>query len=199
MRNIAFIDLESTGFETFRHEIITLACIFQGKEQVFYFRPTHPDNYGAVEIHGITLEEAMEFPDRRSSWRDFYEFIKDANYLCCYSNNKDNKGMVYQFDIAHLKAELAIISYEKYLEFCRKFTPPKMIDVYQMAREAYRAGYLGNLKKTDNNRPRFSLDSLAQNFGLEFKHHDALEDVRVTKLVYEELKSLVDVKTIGDI
>lgn len=193
---ILFFDFETTGLCPFKNEIITAALI-DNKEHQFSFRPEKLYTYGGEEIHGISKAKALTFPERHQSLVSMLQLFTPDSYLCCYANPKQKSG-VYLYDIAMLKGWLFQENYDLYQAFCRSFPMEKQIDMYSMAKAAYKNKRLYGLKKMGK-KYSFSLDSLAQAFDFDFKHHDALDDVRVTKKIFEKLSELTPIKYLSDI
>jgi DNA polymerase III epsilon subunit-like protein len=193
---ILFFDFETTGLCPFKNEIIT-AGVIDDKEHQFNFRPEKLSTYGGEEIHGISKEKALAFSERHQSLIAMLQLFTPDSYLCCYANPKQKKS-VYLYDIAMLKGWLFQENYDLYQAFCRTFTMEKQIDVYSMAKEAHKNKQLYGLKKKGK-KYSFSLDSLANAFNFEFKHHNAIEDVRVTKKIFEKLSEITPIRYLSDI
>jgi DNA polymerase III epsilon subunit-like protein len=192
---ILFYDFETTGLDPLSNEIIT-AGLINDKEHQFTFKPNKP-TYGGESVHGISKFRAMQFSDRYDSLMKMLKLFTPDSYLCCYANPKQNKS-IYLYDFAMLKAELYLLDYNLYLKFIRAFPKEKQIDMYHMAKAAYKNKEISGLK-IKNKRASFSLDSLAQAFDIKFKHHNALEDARVTKEIFKRLSDITAIRYLSDI
>lgn len=81
----AVIDIETTGRDNWRNEILQLACIIADKEfneVARYNEYMRPNNWGtwdvqAEAVHGISIRKARHFKSQDKCISDFYSFIHE--------------------------------------------------------------------------------------------------------------------------
>lgn len=197
--NYNFFDFETTDLSPFGAEIIT-ACFIRTDEQGevlsqnnYRLKPYFPESFGGTEIHGITKEQAMEFPDRKEVLAKMMQEFSGEVMPVCFAN-PNNKSGVYLYDFAIIKAELARWYYETYLKFCRLFPANKQINVHQMFKDAYQKGKINKIKRNKKNQPSYSLDSLAYAFDIPLEHHNAESDTMALYKGFIKLKKLTPIK-----
>jgi len=92
---IMYIDIETTGFSTTKHEIIEISFILEvsGKKilsKTFFLRPEKLNtiNEMALKICGKSLSEVLTYPDRTAAFQEINNFLKSYKitgldwYLC---------------------------------------------------------------------------------------------------------------------
>lgn len=162
------IDIETTGLDCWRNEILTLSCGVvdiktqeQINEKEFSFRPTRRSffNSEAEKIHGISLERALTFPESRGEWIRFIDFLKQntntPQIMCCHAlwfgKYFDSNFISCQLDLLELNFEK-----RKYIGMC--------VSTHSMAKIHYGTGEPLNLK------------ALSLKHEIELNHHDAKSD-----------------------
>lgn len=186
-RSLVFFDLETSGLDFNKHEIIQLAAIDGETGDVFNEKldfdldKADPE---ALEMNGFDVdiwnEEAIS---QEEACRKFSKFLREHSHLDCRS---EKTGKTYK--VAAL-AGYNILTFDKFFlsnlfQSFGVFLPAdyRMYDIYQMA-----------LWKWPN-LERYKLEALCSEKGIEVgKFHDAIEDVKATieiakLLVSEPLK-----------
>lgn len=176
MKNLVFLDVETTGLDLGKDEIIEIGMISVENMQVecelsFIIRPTSLVPENVVELTGISNQMLEGAPIFSSVMPEISEFIKDKILI----------GHNIQFDIGFLNKQGLKIDNE-------------FIDTYELSLV---------LLPTQK---RYSLRSLGQTLGIGEKNtHRALDDALLTYKVFLELfgraSSIpsVDLKLIGDL
>ena len=179
------IDIETSGLDPFRNEVLTLSVsavsIQDDREldsELFLFKPENKAFWSAESesIHGISWEKAKLFEDKKKEWLRFIKF------LSCYAHKP--QIMVCHamwfgkyFDSSFIDCQLDQIGllFEKRKYIGRPFS------TMTMAKEL--------AKKNAIRTESFSLDSLAKIYGIELKHHDASSDREACQKLFIEFKN----------
>lgn len=183
-KEIFFVDVETTGFDTTRNEMITLSIscfdIETGamkNEEEFKFKPLNLKYWTkeAQSKHKITLPMSLQFPDRSKEIIRFLEWIEGESQgsaiLCCHAFDMYNKQNY--FDVNMIKATLSLYGLEA------RFN--KTIRFFESTDSIFRA-----LKKDKLwEGTVMKLNVLCKEFNIELDHHNAKSDrVACEKLYY---------------
>lgn len=170
------IDIETTGFNKYKDDIIQLGCVevlddfTLGREYNTYLRPIFPENFSSQDIHGINLTTAMLAPTRRDALIDFMYWLLPLK-------DKFPLQFIYHgtghFDFEFLKHAFVAESFHE--QFHKIFKKDMVINTASMVTEKIGSEYR-------------KLNQACSYFNIEFKHHNALEDARATALLYCRLK-----------
>jgi len=167
--NYTIIDFETAGSKRATACSIGMIKIEEGKVVSKYHRLIKPEcfpnfNYMNMMIHGITPEDVQLEPEFNDLWEEIKPWIE--NQLLVAHNAA--------FDISVLTRSLELYKLEVPIF--------KYLCTYKLSKSAI------------ENLPYYSLDYLANHFGIKFKHHDALEDCLATEKLLSFLLDLVDEK-----
>lgn len=162
------VDVETSGFKPFWHDVITVGLVvYEVKKEftpiaTFYgkARPWTPSTFDPESsvAHGFSLEDTLAWPDVRSLCIQILHFLKGiyrpGQYIPFVYHAERN------FDFRHLlalfiKAELQFSFYKVFSEY----------HTHSTLTEARAQGYTGN-----------KLSLWANRLGIEFNHHNALDD-----------------------
>ena len=161
------IDIEATGFDLSKADIIEIACVkveggvitdrFSTLVNPGYFLPK-----GITELTGITNAMLVGKPKIEEVMPEFLKFMRDSIL------------------VAH-KVEKDIAFIDKYYRrlYGKRFRPPHICTL------SLAKNLLPNLK-------RYSLADLANYFGIEYNRvHRAMDDAQTTAMVFLELLKLL--------
>jgi DNA polymerase III epsilon subunit-like protein len=176
----AFVDVETTGFDSEKNESIQLACILTDKKLVTmgefnqYAAPTDPNHWtlGAEKIHGISYQKACGFQKRRLMLFNFMFFLKPfvsdkpIQFIYHAKNLFD-----FHFVESIFKKEGLRSSFDKV--FHQKHT----VSTIEMANKYKALTGLSNAK----------LPTLTSYFNIPLNHHDAMSDTRACLEIYRQL------------
>ncbi len=166
MRQIV-LDTETTGLEPSQgHRIIEIGCVeilnrrITEKRYQQYVNPEREIDSGAMEVHGITLDDLREKPGFGEIAADFLEFIRGAELVIHNA----------PFDVGFMDAELDRLgdAWGNTGDYCTVF------DTLQLAREMHPG-------------QRNSLDALCRRYEIDNAHrelHGALLDAELLAEVY---------------
>jgi DNA polymerase III subunit epsilon len=166
MRQIV-LDTETTGLEPSQgHRIIEIGCVEIVNRRITdvrfhrYLNPEREVDAGAVEVHGITLEDLREKPVFSELATDFIEFVRGAEVIIHNA----------PFDVGFIDAEFAILgaAWGCVEDYCTVF------DTLKLAREMHPG-------------QRNSLDALCRRYEIDNTHrelHGALLDAELLAEVY---------------
>lgn len=168
MRQIV-LDTETTGLEpTEGHRIIEIGCVellnrrLTGNHYHQYLNPGREIDTGAVEVHGITVEQLADKPKFADIAEDFLEFVKDAELIIHNA----------PFDVGFLNHELQLMNGRgaapRIEEYCT------VVDTLKLAREKHP----GQKNDLDSLCKRYRVDNSSRTL------HGALLDAEILADVY---------------
>jgi DNA polymerase-3 subunit epsilon len=165
MRQIV-LDTETTGLEVSQgHRIIELAAVEivnrrpSGKTFHRYVNPGRDVDFGAVEVHGLTLEFLQDKPKFRDVAHEFLDFVREAELIIHNA----------PFDVAFIDFELGLLDLPGIGQCCSPIT-----DTLRMARELHP----GKRNGLDALCERYAVDNSARTL------HGALLDAQLLAEVY---------------
>lgn len=185
-----FVDLETTGFDSWRNEILTLsigALDYHSLEEIdsleLNFKPKNLSFWGkgAEEKHGISISEALYFEDKVSSTNKLINFLekhskKGPQILVCHAFDMFSRNNF--FDVSMLRVHMVKLNLET--RFNRAIRFFESTDSY--FREASRNGYV----KT----PDYKLPTLCQIYNIKLNHHEAKSDRVACQELYKIARRL---------
>jgi len=172
----AFVcDLETSGLDYFRNEILSLSCSYVNGEKELgsielTFRPESKFwDDGAEKIHGISKFAAARFDDRKKSSKKFLDFIQSFPRAPLVCHALRMRGL---FDAIFLEAHYELMDqrFELYKSFSRYDS------TLMMMKELHKQGAF-QLEK-------FSLDYLCRHFDISLVHHDSKSDRQACQQLY---------------
>lgn len=174
---IAVVDIETTGLDYWRSEVITLSIGLYSNELIaekeFNFKPVRTKFWSteSEKIHGISLEQSLTFKDGNESWMEFFEFceeyIKKPIPFVCHA-----KWFGHYFDRAFIECQLFLTGTHWFL---RKYFS-ETISTMTMC-QTLRSSGVYQFEK-------LSLDYLADYFKFDLDHHNAKSDRQVCAKIY---------------
>lgn len=190
MNKIFFFDIESSGLDSIKNDILTLSGIVEidGKVKDTINLKMQPFNYDniskeALEINGLTLEEIKTFDDPKVAHKKLIGFF--SKYIDRY-NRKDKFTLagynIIKFDIPFLN-EFFKKCNDKYFGSWVNGYP---LDVYQLVvlLKHLNAFNLDNIK----------LETIANELKIPIKAHEAEADTVATREVYNKLMHKIQLK-----
>lgn len=189
LKTAFFTDVETTGLKASESEVLTAAWIVTDYEtlavkenQFFRFRPSFPKNWSkeAEAIHGISLEQAMEFPERKAqvekmvAWLNTYANGFPQAFICHAYKMKS------YFDWDHL----FLMAFDHGLqgEWRKLFNERLIESTDTFARSLMNSGQL--------QVPNCKLNTLAEHFKIPLIHHDAKSDTVACFKIYKILRGM---------
>jgi DNA polymerase-3 subunit epsilon len=180
---ILWLDLETTGLDPRRNDIIELAAIVEidttCEEFHTFLRPIAWENIDqeALAVHGIPIEEVEAAPSAQEAHSSFTTFL--SQYVNRY--NRDDKfviaGYNVGFDTDFLREFFKKCNDKYYGSYF--FWPTR--DVKNSVAEAILTGLRA---------PNYKLSTMCETCGIELKEaHNALYDIRATRALYLKLES----------
>jgi len=178
VHKLAFIDLETTGLDPEIHEIIEVGCIIVrqipregmgptvevAEEFVFKVRPEHIEDADpeALAINGYSEE----------GWKDARPLKEVLEILAKKTKGTIMVGQNVTFDWVFLEKAFVQMDIKPRMHFHRiDLIPMAFVKLYN-----------------DPNAQKFSLEALAQYFGVTNKKaHTALSDTRTTFEIYKKI------------
>lgn len=172
-RHLVFIDLETTGLDVTKHEIVEIGCMIVNgdnfqivEEYSAKVRPEHIETASkeALEINGYTKEK----------WHDSVKLRTVIEKVFAMTKGGMISGWNVAFDWAFIEAAFRKLKIESNFNYHK-------VDVQAIAyAKLYHNKKITSLK----------LRSIASHFGYELGNvHGAPEDIRIT---YEVFKKLMD-------
>jgi DNA polymerase III epsilon subunit-like protein len=178
---ILFMDVETTGLDAYKHEIIQISGILEINDKVidafnYKGRPNKVQNISedALVKQGKSIKEILEYPAREDMYNNVLTFFN--KYVNCYDSSDYFilAGYNTTFDRNFL--------YSLFNEFDNKYMNSYIfkyyIDVMEFAKMFWLNGKL--------NSPDLRLMSVCEAIGMPFKNaHDAMEDIKATYKAYK--------------
>ena len=188
-KKIFYFDTETTGLDCRKNDIIQLAYIIEIDGQIkeegnFYCQPFNYNTIDnkALEVSKLTVAQIQTFSQPKEIYNKLHTIL--AKYVDKYDRNDkfSPAGYNINFDIGFLK-NFFIKNDDKYYG---SFFDYHMLDVYSLA---YILEYKGILK-LDN----YKLVTLAKYFNIDFKAHNALEDIKTTREIFKKMLEYINKK-----
>ena len=183
---LIFVDAETTGLFARKHEMVQLAAIIEiggtvVEEVNIFLRPDRPEvaEPKALQVTGKTIEDLLAYPDRKEGFLAFKKII--SKYINKF--DKSDKflwvGQNAPFDQDFVSAFFK----EQGENFFGSYFGRPPVDLMSMSVAMQHAGKieLANRK----------LGTVAAALGIEFKAHDALEDIRVTRQIWNRYIDMI--------
>jgi DNA polymerase-3 subunit epsilon len=165
MRQIV-LDTETTGLEaSMGHRVIEIAGVEIVNRRLTrrhfhkYLNPERDIEFGALQVHGLTLEFLQDKPRFREIASELLDFVGDAELIIHNA----------PFDVAFLDRELALAGLKPILGYC-----PVVTDTLRMARDLHP----GKRNSLDALCERYQVDNSARTL------HGALLDAELLAEVY---------------
>ena len=183
-----WIDLETTGLDPVRHGVIQIAGIVEIDGEIkeefnFKVRPFKGDGVSldSIMAHGISIEEMKSYKPPNEIYRKLTKLL--SKYVQVYDKSDKFHLLGYnaKFDYDFLRKWFEK-NHDTYMGSYIWFPP---LDIMNLA-----CFYLSTERATIKN---FKLDSVARAVGLKPKEgllHDASYDIRLTRDLYQALRSL---------
>lgn len=163
-----WLDTETTGLDPNKNDIIQIAAIpvINGEKKkpfVSYVRPLSFENIDeeALKVNNISKSQLQTFP---KSEQVLDSFIK---YLLSFNTKFTIAGYNVGFDKEFISSWF--YKHERQHDFSKIFTL-NIKDTYKLAKTL----------KSSLNTSNLKLETLAKNFNIEIKAHDALSDIEAT-------------------
>lgn len=172
---LLFLDIETTGFKKTFHQILEIAAILYDtdKDEPIdkfheYIKPK--DSIENDFVHGITNEMVANSRIEADVLRDFVEFIHLTKPDYLVGHNIDN------FDEPFIRARMEMYRYP--------WPTFDTIDTLTIARREK----LPTAFTTDTGKPSYKQESIAAAFGITYKAHSAIEDVKALIQIYTRIE-----------
>lgn len=169
---LTFFDLETTDKNPNACEILTgyFKTVHVASKQPIddLYITSRPEKYlkASYEIHGISFGEAMNFENKWVAFKKILNYlIKHDVTLCCHAA-WEMFGKAGYFDWQVIKLQAFHQSPETFNWFNQKFRDRKVISTHTMAKEKLTL-------------PNYSLKSISDYYGFNYKPHDCREDALV--------------------
>lgn len=192
LKTAFFCDIETTGLKATESEVITAAWIVADYETLqvkankfFKFRPAFPQRWSseAEAIHGISLAQALQFPDRKEAVADMVGWLLShagggfPQAFICHAYKNGTRPL---FDWEHLK--LLAFDHGHQGDWGKTFHESLIESTDTFGRYAKENGKL----PTEN----MKLNTLADHFKIPLVHHDAKSDVIACYKIYKLLRGM---------
>lgn len=183
---IWWFDVETTGLDPYRNDIISLACIIdidgQIKEEFnLYMQPFNWTNIesSALKINGITKEQLKTFMSPNEAHLKLKSYLQ--KYVDPYNRNDKFQAGGYNndFDVKFMSnffKKCGDKYFGSWIDYHR-FDPQVIMQFLHL--------------KGDIKLPDYKLKTIANYFGIDIKAHDAMSDIKTTReIVYKLLPKI---------
>lgn len=188
MKNLCYIDVETTGLNANKHGIIQLGYIIEinGKVEASGSYRINPLTYNkpkeveprALEVNGITMEQLSSYQNQAKAFEEFkillnsYISVEEKLTFVAYNS---------PFDIKFVQAwftDNGSNDYGRYFTY-------KDLDVFALVKYLVHFGYFPMLKS-------HTLGNICEYFGITLVDaHDALCDIEATRELHLKLCSFI--------
>ncbi len=173
---VLYFDTETTGLDAFKNDIIQIAGIVEIDGEVkeeFEFRcqPFSYENVDqkALDVHGMSLDEIRTYQKPEEMYQQLITVF--GKYIDKFDKNDKflSAGQNVEFDVKFLRQFFKKNGDNYY----GSWIGWHKLDLLPLATVLWYKGII--------NPANFKLETIAKEFGLTFKAHDALEDIKVTR------------------
>jgi len=187
-KKVFYCDIESTGLDPKKHDIVKLAYIIEidgevKREDEFCIRPSDFSTVSqkALEVNRLTVEELEHFPVNKLIHTELTQI------LSIYVNRYDKTdkfvpvGYNVRFDLDFLRS-----FFEKCddLYFGSYFHNKPIDPLYLL----FYLDYLGEIKL-----PNYKLETVCRHFKIELDAHDAMSDIKATRQLLTYLNNIIGI------
>lgn len=181
---VLYFDTETTGLDPKRQDIIQIAGIIEidgniEEEFMFTCQPFSYENISpaALNVHGYTEEDLKKFESPQKMYIDLKKIF--SKYIDKYNRNDKfvPAGQNVKFDIDFL-SEFFKKNDDQYFGSWMQWQSIDLLSLTTILK------YLGKIDVAN-----FKLETIADAFGIKFNAHDALEDIRTTRILIKKIIS----------
>ena len=184
MQKVCWIDVETTGLDKVKQDVIQIAGIIDiaGVEQERFEFKCQPHNWGdvqqrALDVHGFSLDDLRSFPTAAETK------AKVCAILESYVNKYDKTdkfvfaGYNSPFDYGFMEEWFKKAGDTYFKSFFKNAYGyhSELIDTYQ--------DFIKYVRAVGTNLPNNKLVTAAAHFGIEFNAHDAMGDIDATRQI----------------
>lgn len=175
---LLFLDTETTGLDPNKNGVIQVAMIHGNHELEFKVNPLPLGvkvDKEASKINGYKKKHIKKLPNHKAM------FEKMKGYLDIYLNpfDKEDKFTVVGYNVKFDVEFLHGWAEKEEFKFMGSYLDWRVIDVLVLARTAH---YLGQMPSEPEN---FKLETICKVYGITINAHDALDDIKATKELFE--------------
>lgn len=183
--NILWIDLETTGLDRQRHGIIQISGMVELSGTIaesfdFRMNPNAEMDPASQDIHGIDPSQIAEYPSSEETFAVFKKLLLRYVDINDQRTRLHPGGYNVRFDLGfldHWFRSMKEPGLGLYLQR-ERVDPSVMMKAFQ--------DYFGK-----DRMPSWSLRSVIASMGMSFgEHHDALEDIKLTREIHQRLLAL---------
>lgn len=204
--SLFFIDLESTGFDYWRNEILTLYVIVADyhslkirEEKLFKFQIENAKNWGreAERVHGISLSQALYFPPKKEASEELLSLLEKYSFngpqvLVCHAFDKFRKGDLFDSSMLTWHMEKLGLRFR----YQRSVSHHQSTATYFLEAKA-KGYYTPALFNNQDEEKGVSLSVLCKAFKIPLKHHDPKSDAHACYQLYKIARSFGSGKEIN--
>lgn len=186
---VIHFDTETTGLDPVKNDIIQIAGIIEidgvvKEEFDFRIQPVSYANisHEALAVHGVTVEQMLTYMKPAEGYQKIIQIFGKYVNKWDKADKFTPAGQNVSFDIDFLK-QFFLKNNDKYYGSWMNWD---VIDLRYLATALKYAGAIDPVN--------FKLETIARLFGYEFNAHNALDDIRMTRIL---IHRLLDICVIG--
>lgn len=186
MKKALWFDVETTGLDHRKNDIIQLACIVEigGKlieEFEIKIRPCDPTSVEpkALQVNGLKLEDIMKYTEPLEALKSIANFLNEHVDPFNKMDKFAPAGFNIQFDIDFLSSffkKCGSNYYGSYFNY-KSIDPLRILHIMD---------YEDRISL-----PNYKLLTVCNHFGIKIDAHEALSDIKATKMLYNRLREVI--------
>jgi DNA polymerase III epsilon subunit-like protein len=176
-----FLDTETTGFDPIKNDVVQVAAIIEIDEKItqtvnLFCQPFSFESIAkeSLEITGKTIKDLKAYPSPKEVYRELITLF--SNLGIDKYNKKDKLIMIGQnpqFDYNFMREFFKKNGDDYWGSWVSNHTVDLKTAIALLR-------YRGIIPQLDN----LKLETIAKYFEIEFKAHDAMEDIKVTRKIF---------------
>jgi len=184
---VIWIDTETTGLNAFSNGVIQIASIIVIDDQIketanLHIAPFQTDmvDSKALKVVGVTQAEILGYTAPKLAYTEFVKML--GRYVDKY--NKHDKFILAGYNVGFDADALRMWFKKNGDNYFYSYVFGGKLDVIALV--------MAYCEQNNIFLPNHKLETVAHHFGITAKFHDALDDIKVTKAIYDKIKGIAN-------